>query len=172
MIIQCTTYYPLQFNALRELVGGPNGDEKFIESLSRCKNWNAKGGKSGSTWAKTLDDRYHSLMCQASLTCNRFVLKQVSRIELDSFIEFAPLYFEYICKSFFHKVCVNLYCVLTNPKVPTALAKIFGIYSVRWKNSSGKSMKKDLIVMENLFYNKKISQVLAGWYAKYSIVLF
>jgi 1-phosphatidylinositol-3-phosphate 5-kinase len=132
VIIHCTTYYPMQFHALRELVAGPNGDERFIESLSRCKNWNAKGGKSGSTWAKTLDDR--------------FVLKQISRIELESFLEFAPLYFEYICKSFFHKV-------------PTALAKIFGIYSVRWKNSTGKSMKKDLIVMENLFYNKKISQI-------------
>jgi len=108
------------------------GDERFIESLSRCQNWNAKGGKSGSTWAKTLDDR--------------FLLKQVSRVELESFLEFAPLYFEYICKSFFHKV-------------PTALAKIFGIYSVRWKNSSGKLLKKDLIVMENLFYNKTISQI-------------
>lgn len=87
--IYCTSYFPLQFNAMRDLMAG--GEDRFIESLSRCKTWNAKGGKSGSTWAKTLDDRY--------------ILKQVSRVEHASFIEFAPQYFEYLCKAYFHKVC-------------------------------------------------------------------
>ncbi|KAF2076491.1 hypothetical protein CYY_002231 [Polysphondylium violaceum] len=126
--IFCTTYYPVQFHALREFVCG---DNEFIESLSRSKIWNAKGGKSGSSWTKTLDDR--------------FILKQVSRIELESFLDFAPLYFEYICKAFLHQI-------------PTTLCKTLGVYSVRWKDGNGKSIKKDLIVMENLFYNKNISK--------------
>eukprot|EP01132_Coremiostelium_polycephalum_P003331 gene3331-4176_t len=126
--IFCTTYYPVQFYALREFACG---DKQFIESLTRSKTWIAKGGKSGSSWSKTLDDRY--------------ILKQVSRIELESFLDFAPLYFEYLCKSYLHEI-------------PTALCKILGVYSIRWKDNNGKSLKKDLIVMENLFYNKTISK--------------
>eukprot|EP01113_Clastostelium_recurvatum_P021918 TRINITY_DN2601_c0_g1_i3.p1 TRINITY_DN2601_c0_g1~~TRINITY_DN2601_c0_g1_i3.p1 ORF type:complete len:2157 (+),score=555.75 TRINITY_DN2601_c0_g1_i3:83-6553(+) len=132
VMMNCISYYPLQFKALRELSAG--GDDKFIESLSRCKGWEADGGKSGSTFLKTLDDR--------------FILKGVSRIELDSFLEFAPLYFEYLCRAFFHP-----------STQPTALGKIYGVYSIRWKSSTGMSMKENLIVMENLFYNRNISQI-------------
>ncbi|GFO23856.1 1-phosphatidylinositol-3-phosphate 5-kinase, partial [Plakobranchus ocellatus] len=54
----------------------------FIRSLSRCKPWEAKGGKSGSAFSKTDDDR--------------FILKQMSNMEVDSFEKFGPQYFQYL----------------------------------------------------------------------------
>lgn len=40
------------------------------------------------------------------------------------------------------------------------LAKIFGFYSINYKNTAtGKSMRMDVLVMENLFYQRKIKQV-------------
>ncbi|GFP81328.1 putative 1-phosphatidylinositol-3-phosphate 5-kinase fab1d [Phtheirospermum japonicum] len=44
----------------------------YIASLSRCRNWDAKGGKSKSFFAKTLDDR--------------FIIKEIKRTEFDSFM--------------------------------------------------------------------------------------
>ncbi len=86
-------------------------------------------------------------------TDNRFVLKEVSPIELEAFLESAPLYFEYLSNAIFHQV-------------PTILGKIYGVYTVKFKNSSGKQWSKDLIVMENLFYScPNITQV-------HNIILF
>jgi len=129
----CTSYYAKQFYALRKLYFDrqDESEEQFIESLARCQTWNAKGGKSGSYWAKTLD--------------NRFLLKNVSNIELTSFLEFAPLYFKYLAKAFF-------------AEMPTQLAKIVGIFSINYKNSNGRKLKYDLVVMENLFYNRTITK--------------
>jgi hypothetical protein len=36
----------------RKLCSG--GDSEFIQSLARCKAWQATGGKSGSAFARTL----------------------------------------------------------------------------------------------------------------------
>ena len=45
-------------------------------------------------------------------------------------------------------------------KLPSVLAKIFGYYRVTFRNSkTGQSYKLDLLVMENLFYNKNISRI-------------
>lgn len=52
---------------------------------------------------KTLDDR--------------FIIKQVTKTELESFIKFAPGYFKYLSES-----------IVTGS--PTCLAKILGIYQV------------------------------------------
>lgn len=60
----------------------------MIESLCRSMRYNASGGKSGSAFAKTLD--------------GRFILKYCQRIELKSFLEIAPAYFDYMSKSLFH----------------------------------------------------------------------
>jgi 1-phosphatidylinositol-3-phosphate 5-kinase len=98
-------------------------------------NWDAKGGKSNSQFRKTLD--------------NRFVLKEMSKQETQSFVEFAPQYVQYITDS------------IQNKK-STALAKILGAYRIcLMKNTSiaSKAVKMDVIVMENLFYNKKLTQV-------------
>lgn len=98
-------------------------------------NWDAKGGKSNSQFRKTLD--------------NRFVLKEMSKQETQSFVEFAPQYVQYITDS------------IQNKKA-TALAKILGAYRIcLMKNTSiaSKAVKMDVIVMENLFYNKTLTQV-------------
>lgn len=78
---------------------------------------------------------------------DRLLMKQMSRYELDAFLGFAPAYFQYMSEAFFSEL-------------PTALAKIFGFYSIGYKNSStGKSMRMDVLVMENLFYQRNIKKV-------------
>lgn len=62
----CTAYYAPQFHALRNEYC--RDEEAVIRSLSRCRRWATKGGKSKSQFSKTLD--------------GRFVLKQISRVEL------------------------------------------------------------------------------------------
>lgn len=52
--------------------------------------WKALGGKSGSSFTKSAD--------------GRFVLKQMSRLELQSFVDFAPHYFAYITQAIEEKV--------------------------------------------------------------------
>ncbi|XP_018650256.1 LOW QUALITY PROTEIN: phosphatidylinositol-4-phosphate-5-kinase,putative [Schistosoma mansoni] len=48
----CCVYYASEFFRLRQLIM-PNGDLSFIQSLSRCYQWDARGGKSGSLFMKT-----------------------------------------------------------------------------------------------------------------------
>lgn len=90
-----------QFRQLRDRCCPSEVD--FIASLSRCRNWDAKGGKSKSLFAKTLDDR--------------LIIKEIQRTELDSFMKFATNYFEYMNE------CYEL-------GNQTCLAKILGIYQV------------------------------------------
>ena len=43
---------------------------------------------------------------------------------------------------------------------PTALAKILGVYRIGYHSmQTNAGLKQDLIVMENLFFDKKITQV-------------
>ena len=130
----CKAYYAELFSGLRKLIM-PNDEEKYIHSLFRCMNWDAKGGKSNSQFRKTLD--------------NRFVLKEMSKQEVLSFLDFAPQYVSYVTDS------------IKNKKA-TALAKILGAYRICLMKSttiSSKAVKMDVIVLENLFYSKKFSQV-------------
>ncbi|KAK6165394.1 hypothetical protein SNE40_022328 [Patella caerulea] len=127
----CRVYFAESFRKLRKLIF-PAGEDVFIRSLSRCKLWEAKGGKSGSTFCKTDDDR--------------FILKQMSGMEVESFEKFGPQYFTYISKSF-------------TEKKPTALAKIVGVFRIGFRNTlTNSANKQDLLVVENLFYNRKIAQ--------------
>ncbi|GJN03572.1 hypothetical protein PR202_ga21028 [Eleusine coracana subsp. coracana] len=124
-------YFEKYFAALRKKCC-PN-DIDYIRSLSRCKRWSAQGGKSNVYFAKTMDER--------------FIIKQVTRTELESFVEFAPRYFKYLMES------------LTSGS-PTCLAKIVGLYQVSIKSvKTGREVKMDLMVMENLFFERKISRV-------------
>ncbi|CAG8470457.1 8558_t:CDS:10 [Ambispora gerdemannii] len=126
----CKIFFAEQFDALRRNCGC---ESTYIQSLARCVKWDSTGGKSGSAFLKTRDDR--------------LVMKQMSRLEMDAFSKFAPAYFEYMSKAFFHEL-------------PTVLAKIFGFYRIGYKNEQdGKNMKIDVIVMENLFYERKISKI-------------
>jgi len=97
-----TCYFAKQFDSLRKKCCPSEVD--FVRSLSRCRSWSAQGGKSNVYFAKSLDER--------------FIIKQVTKIELDSFEDFAPKYFKYLTDSL-------------SSGSPTCLAKILGIYQVR-----------------------------------------
>jgi 1-phosphatidylinositol-3-phosphate 5-kinase len=79
------------------------GDLDFARSLCRCRKWKSSGGKSNVFFAKTLDDR--------------FVIKQVTPTELNSFLGFGPQYFHYLSDAL-------------STGAPTCLAKTLGIYQV------------------------------------------
>jgi 1-phosphatidylinositol-3-phosphate 5-kinase len=96
-----TCYFAKQFDAIRRKCCPDELD--YIRSLSRCKRWSAQGGKSNAYFAKTLDDR--------------FVIKQVTRTELDSFEDYAAAYFKCLTES-------------VSSGSPTCLTKILGLYQV------------------------------------------
>ncbi|KAL3654471.1 hypothetical protein CASFOL_004152 [Castilleja foliolosa] len=126
-----TCYFGRQFDSLRKKCCPSEVD--FIRSLSRCKKWSAQGGKSNVYFAKSFDDR--------------FIIKQVTKTELDSFGEFANGYFKYLTDA-------------VSSGGPTCLAKVLGIYQVTVKHmKGGKEVKMDLMVMENIFFGRNISKV-------------
>ncbi|GAA5866486.1 hypothetical protein JCM3774_004699 [Rhodotorula dairenensis] len=123
---RCTVFWVEQFEALRQQCGC---GVQFVESLARCFKWDAAGGKSKVDFMKTLDDR--------------FIVKQLSRPEMEVFARFAPAYFRYMADALFHSK-------------PTVLAKVFGIYRI----SLGKHYRNvDFLVMENLFYGRELRQI-------------
>ncbi|KFB47996.1 AGAP005216-PA-like protein [Anopheles sinensis] len=103
----------------------------FARSLSKSVRWEARGGKSGSKFSKTVDDR--------------FVLKEMSRTDLTIFENFAPNYFEYLQR------CIK-------QKHITLLAKIFGVFKITIKRKDNTSVESSVLVMENLFCGKEISE--------------
>lgn len=119
-------------------------------SLASCIKWDSSGGKSGSAFLKTKGKHKVSVFfCGSDSWCldDRLLMKQMSRYELDAFLGFAPAYFQYMSEAFFSEL-------------PTVLAKIFGFYSIGYKNSAtGKSMRMDVLVMENLFYQRNVKKV-------------
>lgn len=122
--------YANQFRDLRSRCCPSELD--YIASLSRCKNWDAKGGKSKSFFGKTLDDR--------------FIIKEIKKTEFESFSQFAPDYFMYMNECY-------------EKGNQTCLAKILGIYQVTIRQAkSGKELKHDLMVMENLSYGRNITR--------------
>ncbi|PON78285.1 Chaperonin Cpn60/TCP-1 family [Trema orientale] len=126
-----TCYYAKRFEALRKICCPSELD--YIRSLSRCKKWGAQGGKSNVFFAKTLDDR--------------FIIKQVTKTELESFIKFAPGYFKYLSESI-------------SSGSTTCLAKILGIYQVTSKHvKGGKESKMDVLVMENLLFRRNVTRL-------------
>ncbi|KAI8829761.1 hypothetical protein BJ741DRAFT_538273 [Chytriomyces cf. hyalinus JEL632] len=128
--LDCKAFFAEQFDALRRNCGFEEG---YLHSLSRCNRWDALGGKSGSAFMKTRDDR--------------LILKQLSRQEMEALLKFAPFYFTYLSEAFFHQL-------------PTVLAKIFGFYRIGYKNpTTNKYLKMDVLVMENLFYERTISRI-------------
>ncbi|KAF9311945.1 1-phosphatidylinositol-3-phosphate 5-kinase [Podila horticola] len=129
-MLYCKIFYMEQFHALRKSSGC---EYSYIQSLARCMKWDATGGKSGSSFLKTRDDR--------------FIMKQLSKVELEAFIKFAPHYFQYMHQAIYQKR-------------PTVLAKIFGFYRVGYKHGAlGRSMNMDVLIMENLFYDRKNLQI-------------
>ncbi|KAL3915868.1 MAG: hypothetical protein SGILL_005444, partial [Bacillariaceae sp.] len=142
----CTTYWATQFHAVREAFMSQSSgskdaeaassaldvDKAYVLSLSSAYSWAASGGKSGASFARTQDDR--------------FVIKCISRTELQMFLDCAPAYFEYLSKAFFHGL-------------PTVLCKIVGVYQLGYHNRvTGKRSMEQVAVMQNIFYNKNITK--------------
>lgn len=96
-------YYPKKFEVLRKFYCGSHLN--FIQSMMSSESWrDVSGGRTMSPFQKTFDQKY--------------VMKEVKRPELKMFLEFAPQYFDYLCKSFFHDY-------------PCTLAKIVGVYKIK-----------------------------------------
>lgn len=98
----CTTFWSVQFNAVRQAFMNPHisasgkyaandstpnssgskldTERSYIRSLATSFAWAASGGKSGAAFSRTTDDR--------------FVIKCISRTELQMFLDCAPAYFE------------------------------------------------------------------------------
>ncbi|KAH9486348.1 1-phosphatidylinositol 3-phosphate 5-kinase FAB1 [Psilocybe cubensis] len=136
LTISCTVLYPEQFDALRRTY---DCEKSMVESLSRCVKWNASGGKSGSAFLKTRDDR--------------FIAKELSKPELQTMETFAPAYFDYMSSS-------------VHADRPTLLAKVFGCYKLTFRKTGkdkgpgkSKSMQMNLLVMENLFYDRRFTKI-------------
>lgn len=69
----------------------------------------------------------------------------MSRMEMDAFLHFAPNYFDYMSRAFFHGL-------------PTLLAKILGFFRIGF-TANGKTTRMDVLVMENLFYERNVTKV-------------
>lgn len=134
---QVTAYYAPQFAELRRrCVAG--GEPAFLASISRCRKWASRGGKSAVYFARTMDKRY--------------IVKQLSRSERQSFLEFAPDYFRYLA-------------TMLHRGQDMCLAKILGVYQVSVQYTGGKGAPSvppfggkegvmDLLVTENVFYGR------------------
>ncbi|KAF8584674.1 hypothetical protein K439DRAFT_1566358 [Ramaria rubella] len=136
VIITCVTMFPEQFHALRRIC---ECEKSIVESLARCVKWNASGGKSGSAFLKTRDDR--------------FIAKELSKAELTAMATFAPAYFEYMASTI-------------SAGRPTLLAKIFGCFRISFtKPKDAKTTAKSrtsgtvFLVMENLFYDRRFTNI-------------
>jgi hypothetical protein len=134
---QMTAYYAPHFAALRQLcVSG--GEAAYLASIGRCVPWSAQGGKSNVFFAKSMDDRY--------------VIKQLTKSEKQSVLEYAPEYFKYVSAS-------------VGEGGKSCLAKMVGIYQVQieYPNgrapSFGKDGLMDLLIMENLFHGCEVQSI-------------
>jgi 1-phosphatidylinositol-3-phosphate 5-kinase len=138
----CKSYFPKEFDELRNncltLSKKYSNDDiardeirkNYARSLSQSNRWEARGGKSGSKFSKTHDDR--------------FILKEMSKQDVGEFEKcFAPHYFEYV------NLCLQ-------KRQPTLLAKIFGVYKVVIKKKDSVT-EKAVLVIENLFCGRKIT---------------
>jgi len=100
-ILDCYVYYPKQFEALRKICC--DGDENFIKSMVRSFTWNATGGKSRSTFAKSGD--------------NRYALKFVKEKEFSMFVNNGTKYFEHMARWHYKHY-------------PSILATILGVFQI------------------------------------------
>ena len=130
----CDVHWATQFEALRAVYLQDDENDGFIRSLSISNSWITQGGKSGAKFSKTGDDR--------------FIIKVISKVELQMFLEFAPAYFDYMAKVLFE----DLYF--------TVLCKILGVYTIGYHNKeTNKKVLENVVVMENIFFQRNISRV-------------
>lgn len=127
--ITCKVFFMHQFEALRKTLIPKN----VVESLARCHKWDASGGKSGQKFLKTKDERY--------------LIKGISKAELEALTKFAPAYFEYLS-------------LAMKEKRPITLAKMFGIFQVSFVNKvTNRKGRLQVQVIENLWVTKPHLQI-------------
>ena len=149
----CTVYYAKQFDALRRRCGV---NDLFLKSLISSVNWTAEGGKSKSNFWKTSDDRFiikslvnawnvADLYVPSRSRFLTFLLFFLSQLFRQVLIELAPSYFRYMDAT---------------ANKATVLAKLLGFYTIEIKNLETGTVqsKADLLVTENLFYDRNISK--------------
>lgn len=77
------------------------------------------------------------------MTC----MQSLSPIETSAFLRFAPAYFMIMAEALFHDL-------------PSVIAKMLGFFQIYIKNPmTGAEIKLDLLVMENLFYDRSPSRI-------------
>jgi len=86
---------------------------------------------SGSTFLKTVDDRY--------------LLKAVPKSEFWAFHERAPTYFHYVSNS--------------PTPIPSVLVKILAAVMVEYKTAEGRTTQQFLLVQENLFFGRNVTRM-------------
>jgi 1-phosphatidylinositol-3-phosphate 5-kinase len=113
----------------------------------------------------------------------RYVVKEITRTELESFLTFAPSYFQYIHRHAAggdgggksttvqqgmiaaDEQAIDDEVAATTAKddlsitVKSALAKLCAVFRVERKDASGKITKSSLVVMDNVLYGKSYSHV-------------
>jgi len=153
------TYFAAQFHALRRALLScyeereqqstnnnnntfefASSERLFIQSMSQCKPWAANGGKSNSSFCKTLD--------------NRFVVKCVTNHEFDMFLDVAGLYFQHMAQQ--HSALVQIlgaYQVVTHTPKKIRRGSVSGSQKSGPKTSSRSSTRTQcVVVMGNVFY--------------------
>jgi len=127
--VTCKVFFMHQFEALRKTLICKD----IVESLARCHKWDASGGKSGQKFLKTKDERY--------------LIKGISKAELEALTKFAPAYFEYLSSAI-------------KEKRPITLAKMFGIFQVSFVNKiTNRKGRLQVQVIENLWVTKPHLQI-------------
>ena len=85
-------------------------------------------------------------MMQTICLDDRFVLKQMSKMEIQSFVDLAPNYIVYLSGA-------------NRENRPTTHSKIVGAFRIVFKNAqTNAASKQDLLVMENLFYRRNVNR--------------
>lgn len=146
----CKIFFAEQFDALRRNCGC---DAQFIESLARCIKWESSGGRSKVDFLKTRGAPLSfRLMARRLMSCaidDRFIVKEISRLEMDALLRFAPAYFDYMSKVVSLPYSSLPHTIDAVPQLPTILAKIYGFYRIGLRNpATGKLMRLDILVME------------------------
>lgn len=142
-------YYAEHFRLLRKLLFA-EGEDAFVRSLSRSTNWDPQGGKSGASFYRTED--------------GRFVFKQMSRFEIQSFLKFAPNYFHYVSTAATENklttLCKVSCLIYFSKRFCDRFVQVYGVYRIGYKNfQTGYQLKLDVLVMEYLFYRRNVKQV-------------
>lgn len=96
------------------------------------------------------------ILIAVGLADDRFIAKEISRLEMDALTTFAPAYFKYMNECLDEQVSVRSLSFHARTKAdppsvllqrPTALAKIFGVYKLGYKSTAKGTVRMNVMVM-------------------------